>query len=235
MRNRFEQDALTALAVAIIKQPERKLEFEKHVNEWVTAYTFYREENEAQARIPGAYVMDMDSLESQVRGIDFNYPVTVGVIPPPPNLVQFQAPTTDGKLPVSARGNYWGVPGQTPAELGLSDYSKLRDANMPWKADPDAQNVKRTAYQFTADPAMGPSRALFTTAGPIVDNWSRRTSWAPDGKMVPVICPGGGQQMFSITAKHAFTLNPAQEQLLTVEQQQEAEFERKYGGGRNTP
>jgi hypothetical protein len=229
--NPYEQDALQALAASIIKQPERKNEFEKHVQDWITAYTFYREENEAM-RKTGAFAMENDSLESQVRGIDFNHPVKVGAIPPPGVLVQFQAPTTEGKLPMATIGNYWGVPGQTPAELGLSDYSKLRDPAKPWQADPGAQNVKRTTYEFTPKPNGQPARALFTTAGPIVDNWSRRTSWAADGMVTPVICPGGGQQMFSMTAKNQFVLKPGQEQQLTVEQKEEALFEQKYGAGR---
>lgn len=227
MPNTYEAEALEALALTIIKEPQRRRELESHAREWVQAYSFYCEENEG-IRARGGYIMSPESIASQVRGIDFNHPIRIGVVPPPRDLVQFQAPTIEGNLPKSAIGNYWTVPGQTPPQLGLSDYSKLRDPAMPWQAKPDAVNVKRTAYQFEPAQDAASVRALFSTAAPVIDNWSRRTSWNPGAQVVPIITPGGGQQIFSPSGKEIMNLKAGQEKQLTQAQKYEAAFARKY-------
>lgn len=195
----YEQEAKDALAIAIIKEPQRKAEFEKHVKEWIVAYTFYREQGIPEAKIEG-----------QLRGIDFNHPVKVGVIPPPGKFAQYQPPTTDGKFPQAATGNYWAEPGQTPQALGISDFGKMRDPSKPWAAAPDAANVKKTSWKFEADATMPAVPALFSVAAPVVDNWSRRSSWDADATVVPVICEGGGKQIFAPKGKDILKLLPGQ-------------------------
>lgn len=196
----YEQEAKKALAEAIIKEPpHRRQEFLKHVKEWIQAYTFYREQG-----IPAA------KIEGQLRGIDFNYPITIGYVPPPAKVAQYQPPTTDGEFPKAATGNYWAEPGQSPQLLGISDYGKLRDPAKPWAAAVEAENVKKTPWQFEADQSKQAIPALFSTAAPVIDNWSRRSSWDPDATVVPVICAGGGKQIFAPQGKDLFTIMPGQ-------------------------
>ncbi len=201
----YEQEAKNALAIAIIKEPQRQAEFEKHSKEWIQAYSFYREQNIPEARIEG-----------QLRGIDFNYPIKVGYIPPPAKVAQFQPPTSDGKFPKAATGNYWAEPGQSPQALGISDFGKLRDPLKPWAPVPNADNVRKTPWQFEADPNIQPKPALFSTAAPVVDNWSRRSSWDLDATVVPVICPGGGKQIFAPQGKDLYILQPNQKPIQNV-------------------
>lgn len=204
--NPYEHEAANALAIAIIKEPSRKMEFEKHAKEWLQAYTFYREQGIPEAKIEG-----------QLRGIDFNFPIKIGYIPPPAKVAQYQPPTTDGQFPKAATGNYWAEPGQSPQALGISDYGKMRKPSTPWAADPDASNVKKTAWQFEADKSQANQPALFSKAAPVIDNWSRRNTWDPDATVVPVICKGGGNQIFAPKGKDLFTLLPDQKPLQAMD------------------
>jgi hypothetical protein len=214
----YEQEALAALAVAIIKEPQRKAEFEKHAKEWIQAYSFYREHTPDPSN--PAKKIDPAMIESQLRGIDFNFPIKIGYIPPPALLAQFQPPTTEGQFPKAATGNYWAEPGQTPQALGISDYGKMRDPKRPWAALPDASNVKKTAWQFEADTTKPSVPALYSTAAPVVDNWSRRTSWSQDATVVSVLCPGGGKQIFAPQGKELLALKADQKAILAADSEE---------------
>lgn len=199
--NPYEYEALEALAIAIIKEPDRKQEFEKNALSWIEAYTFYREEG-----------IDPYRIESQLRGIDFNCGIKISLIPPPNKVIQYQPPTIEGQFPQRVWGNYWAVPGHAPQELGISDYGKLRDTNEPWKATQETtMNVKKTPLLFEVNQNNTQKvRALFSTAARVIDTWSRRQSWDPMAHVVMVLCKGGGEQIFSPKAKTILQLIPNQ-------------------------
>lgn len=110
--------------------------------------------------------------------------------------------------------------------MGLSDFAKQRNPAKPFEVHPEGASVKRTRLTFDPIPGIPQVRALCTTAGPIFDTWSRRTVSTHTEQVVPVICPGGGPQIFSIAAKNSFNLTPGQDQQLTVDQKYEAALKR---------
>lgn len=182
-------EAEEALAVAIILQPKREKEFISSLEDWIVAFDFYKNHGVALSAIP-----------SQLVGIDFTQGVTIKIIPPPDILIQFQPPTTRGEFPTAATGKYWSQGGVTPEQLGISVYGKMRDPSKPWQAAPNADNVKKTAWEFRADP-LRPFEALCSRAAQVTDTWSRNA---------PVLCEAGGAQMFAPDGKTNLTLVPGQ-------------------------
>ena len=122
------------------------------------------------------------------------------MMPPPGELVQFQPPTTTGEFPKAGTGEYWGTGNVTPEQLGISAYGKLRDPIKSWTADPNSDNVKKTAWKFQTDVSM-PFAALCSTASPVMDTWSRK---------YPIPCEAGGPQIYAPAAKSIVTLIPGQ-------------------------
>lgn len=105
--------------------------------------------------------IEASKIESHLRGIDFSKPVTMTTIPEGTTLAQFQ-------LPNAPTGRYYALPGTPANTLGIYT-SGL---------------IERT-QTFSA-----PTRALQSTAAPIIDNWSM------SGAGWQIQTNGGGLQFF---------------------------------------
>lgn len=151
--------------------------FQAFFKKYTLAWDFYKSSGFTIPSIPG-----------HLRGIDFNYPVTITPLPPPGQLQQMQSANS------KYQGTYYAEIGTPPDTLGiaaggsqfnpktnsLTDKSLIKTPNIYTVAIPPPAN-KENNYADTR------VKVLKSTAAPIVDTWSYK-----DNR--PINTPGGGTQ-----------------------------------------
>lgn len=96
-------------------------------------------------------------IDSHLRGIDFNKPVSIETVPPPQSFVQYQS-IKDGKF---RRGNYYTSDmNAKPTDLGIHENFVFRKGGREFKK-----------FKTTID-NIKPQNALVSTANGITDDWS---------------------------------------------------------------
>ena len=94
-------------------------------------------------------------IDSHLRGINYEKPITIENVPPPQTFYQYQV-IRDGKF---RRGSYYTTDkSATPSQLGIYDKFVFEGSEFP-KSQRQINNIK-------------PQRALKSTAAGITDNWS---------------------------------------------------------------
>lgn len=94
-------------------------------------------------------------IDSHLRGINYEKPITIENVPPPQTFYQYQG-IRDGKF---RRGSYYTTDkSATPSQLGIYDKFVKKDREFP-KSQRQINNIK-------------PQRALKSTASGITDKWS---------------------------------------------------------------
>ncbi len=94
-------------------------------------------------------------IDSHLRGINYEKPITIENVPPPQTFYQYQV-IRDGKF---RRGSYYTTDkSATPSQLGIYDKFAFEGSEFP-KSQRQINNIK-------------PQRALKSTAAGITDNWS---------------------------------------------------------------
>jgi hypothetical protein len=138
--------------------------------------------------------LDAGRIAGMTDGIDYSKPVIFGPppsIPPPMELVQWQAPG-------GYRGSYFSTPEHTPQELGIYERA------VSWN-HPDKPVLPRQKKVFdTRSAKFDRVTYLHTIAAPTVDTWS------VPGQQIPV--KGGGKQWFVPVAAHPGIRVPEKQQ-----------------------
>lgn len=128
--------------------------------------------------------LEARTRRGELKGIDYNHPVSAG--PPPP--ITSLGPLGQWQVPGGSRGSYFAPPGSTPSSLGIG--AEGRVWSLP--GEPIVPKVERT-HTFQ-DPSQS---YLASTAAPIVDTWSagatkNAAADRPAGFSQPAA--GGGRQ-----------------------------------------